>query len=127
MKESLVDLSRRQLVLIQRQCDVASEKHRRHNFASQLERASRSINNNYYEGFATRFDGDKIRFFDYAKRSCSEVLSMLEEPWYKSAFPSDEIEDLKEILVEMDRQLLALIRFFANRRSFDPNRKYRKK
>lgn len=126
MEEGLEELISRQLVIVQRQCAKCVSEYRRYDFASQLERASRSISNNYHEGFATRYLGDKLRFLDYAKRSCNEVLCMLEEPWYRDAFPSDEVTDLEEILFEVDLQLFVLMRYLSKKRSSNLNPDSRK-
>ena len=44
--------------------------------SDQLRRASVSIMNNISEGWESRHIGDKLRFYDYARRSCGEVRSM---------------------------------------------------
>lgn len=77
----------------------------RPDFVDQIMRASRSIANNYHEGYGCRYPGDKFRFVNYAKRSCSEVLTMLDEEWLKQNLPEAEHHELVSLLQSIDTQL----------------------
>lgn len=105
-----------QLEMTHKHCILLRKKDIRCDLAHQLEKASRSISNNYHEGFATRFTGEKLKFFDYAKRSAAEVRGMLKERKYYSAVSSQEIQELDSILKEIDTQFIKLISFFKKRK-----------
>ncbi|GGH66324.1 four helix bundle protein [Phaeocystidibacter marisrubri] len=85
-------------------------------FVDQVIRASRSISNNFNEGFGTRMIGEKLKFFDYSKRSCREVMAMMDEKWFIKWCDSQRRVRLVEVLQMIDLQLYRMIQYWRKRR-----------
>ncbi|NVK27120.1 MAG: four helix bundle protein [Flavobacteriia bacterium] len=115
MHEKLESLVISQRDRIQQQCAYLISLSIEEDFRNQFERASRSIANNFHEGYGCKYLGEKIKFFNYAKRSTREVLGMTSETWYEKTFVLDDITELRKILTEIDHQLFYLIRSLEKR------------
>ncbi len=77
---------------------------------NQMLRASLSIMNNIAEGFDCPSKMEKIRFYEYVKRSSSEVESMLFVFLYMQAITEGEFERLLLNIQSIRKQMNGLIK-----------------
>lgn len=77
----------------------------------QLLRANLSILNNIAEGYDSSRNKEQVRFYEYAKRSASEVESMLYVLFDLDFLDENELDQYKLDLEEIRKQLSGLIRY----------------
>ncbi len=81
----------------------------------QMLRALLSIMNNIAEGFDSGRSKEQVRFYEYAKRSASEVESMLFVMQDTKMLTDQLFEKYRDEITEIRKQLSGLITYSKNR------------
>ena len=92
-----------------------ARKRREYRFAEQLRGAALSIPNNIAEGFERESRKEFIHFLSIAKGSAGEIRSMLHVARREELFPAQEIEQLRNLALDVSRQLAQFIKYLQRR------------
>ena len=91
------------------------ERNREYWIKDQMLRALLSIMNNIAEGFDSGRSKEQVRFYEYAKRSSSEVESMLFVMMDTKMITSESFNKYQVEIIEIRKQLSGLINYSKNK------------